>query len=70
MRAKKQSGAGLLNNAEDWRTRAKEIRVIAETMLDGSSRKELLQIANDWEWMAETAERRLKKKASGGTRVG
>ena len=56
MRAKKQSGVGLLNNVEDWRARAKEIRVIAETMLDGASRRALLQIANDWEHMVQLAE--------------
>jgi hypothetical protein len=70
MRAKKQTGVGLLNNVEDWRSRAKEIRVIAETILEGASRQALLQIANDWEEMTETAEGRLTKEASAGTRVG
>ena len=57
MQAEKQSAdVGFLNNVEDWRTRAKEIRVIAETILDGASREALLQIANDWEWMAQSAE--------------
>ena len=63
MQAEKQSGGiGFLNNVEDWRNRAKKIRVIAETILDGGSRKALLQIANDWEWMAQSAEEDLKKK--------
>ena len=57
MQSEKQSAdVGFLNDVEDWRTRAKAIRVIAETMLDGASRQGLLQIANDWEWMAQSAE--------------
>jgi hypothetical protein len=51
-----ETGVDLLNNIQDWRIRAKKIRVIAETILDGASRKALLQIANDWEWMAQSAE--------------
>ena len=54
MRAK--AGVDLLNNIQDWRTRAKKIRVIAETIVDGASRKILLQIANDMEQMAQLAE--------------
>jgi hypothetical protein len=53
---KQSADVGFLNDVEDWRTRAKAIRVIAETMLDGASRQGLLQIANDWEWMAQSAE--------------
>jgi hypothetical protein len=57
VQAEKQSAdVGFLNNVEDWRTRAKAIRVIAETIIDGASREALLQIANDWEWMAQSAE--------------
>jgi hypothetical protein len=66
VQAEKQSvGAGFLNNVEDWRTRAKAIRVIAETILDGVARQALLQIANDWEWMAQSAEEE-KIAAEGG----
>jgi len=51
-----KTGVDLLNNIQDWRIRAKKIRVIAETMLDGAHRQVLLQIANDWEQMAQLAE--------------
>ena len=54
MRAK--TGVDLLNNIQDWRIRAKKIRVIAETMVDRASRQILLQIANDMEQMAQLAE--------------
>jgi hypothetical protein len=65
VRAEKQSGGvGFLNNVEDWRNRAKKIRVIAETILDGASREALLQIANDWEWMAQSAEEQLNEAST------
>ena len=51
-----ETGVDLLNNIQDWRIRAKKIRVIAETMLDGAPRQVLLQIANDWEQMAQLVE--------------
>ena len=54
MRAK--TGVDLLNNIQDWRIRAKKIRVIAETMLDGASRQVLLQIASEWEQTAQLVE--------------
>jgi hypothetical protein len=70
VRAEKQSGGvGFLNNVEDWRNRAKKIRVIAETILEGASREALLQIANDWEWMAQSAEEEKIAAESGVTLV-
>lgn len=60
MRAK--SGFDLLNNIQHWRTRAKEIRVIAETILERASREALLRVANDYELMAHRAEQRVKQK--------
>ena len=54
MRAK--TGVDLLNNTQDWRIRAKKIRVIAEAILDGAYRQLLLQIASDMEQMAQLAE--------------
>jgi hypothetical protein len=50
------SDVDLLNSIQDWRTRAKRIRVIAETMLDPASRQALLQVADDWEQMAQLTE--------------
>jgi hypothetical protein len=51
-----ETGVDLLNNIQDWRIRAKKIRVIAETMLDGASRQVLLHIASEWEQMAQLLE--------------
>ena len=51
-----KTGVDLLNNIQDWRTRATKIRVIAETMLDGASRQVLLHIASEWEQMAQLLE--------------
>ena len=51
-----ETGVDLLNNIQDWRIRAKKIRVIAETMLDGASRQVLLHIASEWEQMAQLVE--------------
>jgi hypothetical protein len=50
------SDVDLLKSIQDWRTRAKRIRVIAETMLDAASRQALLQVADDWEQMAQLTE--------------
>jgi hypothetical protein len=52
--AEKQSGGGIgVLNVEDWKLRAKRIRVIAATMLDAASRQALLQVAEDWERMVQ-----------------
>ena len=56
MPVRAKTSVDLLNNIQDWRIRAKKIRVIAETILDGTSRQILLQIANDMEQMAQLAE--------------
>jgi hypothetical protein len=56
MKAEK-SGVGLLNDIERWRTRAKETRMVAETMHDGVARDALLHVANDWEQMAQVSGR-------------
>jgi hypothetical protein len=55
MRAEKQSG-GLLTNAEYWRTRAEQTRVLAEKIPHAESREAMFRIANDYERMAERAE--------------
>jgi hypothetical protein len=39
---------------EYWRTRAKETRLVGETMQRGASREMVLQIANEWEQMAQS----------------
>jgi hypothetical protein len=55
---------GLVNNPEYWRTRAETTRVIAKSMREGESRNTMFRIANDYEWMAQAAEERLKKKTT------
>jgi hypothetical protein len=60
MKAEK-SGVGLLNDIERWQTRAKETRMVAETMHGGVARDALLQVANDWEQMAP---RRLRSHSA------
>ena len=68
MGAIKQSAAGVLPNdeVEYWKLRAREIRVIAPTMLDAASRQALLRIADDWEQMAQLTEESEKKIAEAG----
>jgi hypothetical protein len=67
----KQSGVGVLNKVEDWKLRAKGIRAIAQTMLDGGSRECLLQIADDWDQMAKLAEEGtgIEENIAAGTEV-
>jgi hypothetical protein len=52
----------ILNKADYWRTRAKETRVIAELMQNDESRKSLLLSANEYERMAQVAEKRCKRR--------
>jgi len=55
-KAEKQIGdVGVLNHLEEWKLRAKRIRVIAGTMLDAASRESLLQVAQDGEEMVALA---------------
>jgi len=60
------SGGGLRNQVEYWKVRAKETRMVAETMHDGAARKALLQIADDWEKMAKRMEEDEEKIAAEG----
>jgi hypothetical protein len=52
----------ILNKVDYWRNRAKETRVIAELMQDDASRKSLLLSADEYERMAQVAEKRCKKR--------
>ena len=56
---KQSAGGGFRNEVEYWKVRAKETRMVAETMHGRAAREALLQIANDWEKMAQSAEQRL-----------
>lgn len=46
----------LLHNAEHWRTRAREARIAAERIVDPRARQTMLEIARDYERMADRAE--------------
>jgi hypothetical protein len=48
----------LLDDPKHWLARAKEIRVLAEDMRDQQSKRTMLKIAEDYEILAERAERR------------
>lgn len=48
----------LLNNAEHWRDRAEETRVLAEEAHDPQIKEMLLGITKSYEILAEHAERR------------
>ena len=53
----KKKVAGL--NVNYWRNRAEQVRVLAELMQDEQSKKLMFCIANEYERMAERAERRF-----------
>jgi hypothetical protein len=57
---------GLFENAEYWRSRAVEARVIAEAQPDEDAKNLMLGIAKDYELMAErAASRRTAPKVDG-----
>jgi len=47
-----------LHNAEYWRNRAEEARAVATQMKDAHTKAVMLQIAQDYEKLAERAEQR------------
>ena len=58
---KHSAGGGVRNEVAYWKLRAKETRMVAETMHDGAAREALLQIADDWEQMAKLEEETEEK---------
>jgi len=57
----------LLNDAAHWRDRAEEARVRAEQFSDPQARRMMLDIAAEYERLAERAERRrLREKGERG----
>jgi len=50
----------LLHDAEQWRARAEEMRLVAEDMVDPTNKQAALQIAADYDRLAECAERRSR----------
>jgi hypothetical protein len=51
----------VLDNPQHWRQRAEEARSIAEQLPDPESRGAMLRIAEDYERLADHAERRAKR---------
>jgi hypothetical protein len=54
-----KSGA-FINDPAHWRRRAEEMRALADNMLDQASKTMMLQIAEDYEKLANRAEERAK----------
>lgn len=54
----------VFDDPKHWRQRAEQARGLAEQMGDAASREMMLQIAKDYEQLAEQAEQRAKKKES------
>lgn len=51
-----------LYNPDPWRRRAEEIRTIADGMEASITRDRLLRLAEDYELLADRAERRRKER--------
>ena len=52
------------DDPKHWRQRVQQARALAEQMGDAASREMMLQIAKDYERLAEQAEQRARKKES------
>jgi len=50
-----------INNGQHWRSRAEEMRVVAEDLRDPETRAAALRIAHDYDRLAERAEERSKR---------
>jgi hypothetical protein len=50
------------NDAEHWRDRAAEMRVLSEQMKDPNARSMMLKLANDYEKLADRAEVRATRE--------
>jgi hypothetical protein len=54
-----------LESAQRYRQRAEELRAIAQATVDPNARKALLQVAEDYERLAETRERIAERERGG-----
>lgn len=52
--------SNLLKNPGHWKARAEEARTLADEMADETAKQMMLGIAEDYEVLAEHADRRLK----------
>jgi hypothetical protein len=52
----------VFDDPKHWRRRAEQARTLAEQMSDAASKKMMLDIAKDYERLAEKAEQSAKKK--------
>jgi len=50
----------MFENANYWRSRAEEARLLADSLEDAQSKQIMLGIAGDYERIAELAEQRVK----------
>ncbi len=54
------------HDAKAWRARAEECRAIADTFENAETRAKMYLVADDYECMAENAERRAREAAGDG----
>jgi hypothetical protein len=51
------------NDAKHWQDRAAELRAIAEPMVEDGIKASMLRLANDYDKLADRAERRMQAKS-------
>jgi hypothetical protein len=56
--------AAHLNDAKHWQDRAAELRALAEPMAEAGIKASMLKLANDYDKLAERAERRMQAELS------
>ncbi len=52
----------LLDNPKHWRDREEETRSLVELMRNPETKRRLLKVADEYQQLAELAERRVKEK--------
>jgi hypothetical protein len=54
--------SGLIDDPKHWRSRAAEMRMLADEMSDESARTIMLKLANDYDKLGDRAEERSSKR--------